>query len=69
MDKLVREKMLELFQSTHPVRGATVAAALFGLARGISIHAPPAGGGPRHRGNRGGGGIISIHAPRAGCDT
>ena len=32
-----------IFQSTHPLRGATDAAAVFWCGRGISIHAPLAG--------------------------
>ena len=57
-----------LFQSTHPLRGATVLAVAFFLFRPISIHAPLAGCDfdPErsiHREN------ISIHAPLAGCDS
>ena len=60
--------MLDEFQSTHPLRGATFHVSLDLLARFISIHAPLAGcdGNPSqgwkpcHE--------ISIHAPLAGCD-
>ena len=57
------------FQSTHPLRGATQAAALIPLRRPkISIHAPLAGcdnvNGNDLRIIR-----ISIHAPLAGCDS
>ena len=55
------------FQSTHPVRGATVAEANLVVSLPISIHAPRAGcdyccfpSSLVHK--------ISIHAPRAGCD-
>ena len=55
------------FQSTRPVRGATLRKFASGDFQGISIHAPRAG--------RDGGGdgfadpaLISIHAPRAGRD-
>ena len=55
------------FQSTHPVRGATIFQHLMGLGTDISIHAPREGcdsmddlmGLPKQ---------ISIHAPREGCD-
>ena len=55
------------FQSTHPLRGATIR--LIGVAelREISIHAPLAGcdslPGTNNKVNG-----ISIHAPLAGCD-
>ena len=56
-----------VFQSTHPLRGATQASELFNRAVGISIHAPLAGCDDRFREE-----IIvdtiSIHAPLAGCD-
>ena len=56
-----------LFQSTHPLRGATIAALYSFSPESISIHAPLAGCDvrsarlfyPR---------VISIHAPLAGCD-
>ena len=55
------------FQSTHPLRGATVLAVAFFLFRPISIHAPLAGCDSwediMERM-----GYISIHAPLAGCD-
>ena len=56
-----------LFQSTHPVRGATI---FYGISREslpISIHAPRAGC-DRQRRRKGAIQYISIHAPRAGCD-
>ena len=58
---------VESFQSTHPVRGATVATSKFGQFLRISIHAPREGCDARHmptfaRPD------ISIHAPREGCD-
>ena len=55
------------FQSTHPLRGATLVGLPPGNVTGISIHAPLAG---CDRGKRFGVvlGEISIHAPLAGCD-
>ena len=55
------------FQSTRPVRGATVARYVTKKLTGISIHAPRAGRDDRHSACRT---IlhISIHAPRAGRD-
>ena len=58
-----------LFQSTHPVRGATQGVLINLAEKNISIHAPRAGC------DVGSGNIwlatntISIHAPRAGCDA
>ena len=55
------------FQSTHPVRGATVDVVEHGGVSGISIHAPREGcDRPDSRQERCH--IISIHAPREGCD-
>ena len=61
-----REKIL--FQSTHPVRGATIPYMTSLTGKDISIHAPRAGCDrrPAHRRRQTG---ISIHAPRAGCDS
>ena len=55
------------FQSTRPVRGATIFDQLSPQAQNISIHAPRAGRDAGHQdpGLRDG---ISIHAPRAGRD-
>ena len=56
-----------IFQSTHPLRGATRFAPAMLAVQRISIHAPLAGCDPsgrcaaRHS-------AISIHAPLAGCD-
>ena len=55
------------FQSTHPVRGATIFVIHRSAFKCISIHAPRAGcddGYPEFPE----GSYISIHAPRAGCD-
>ena len=59
--------MTNLFQSTHPLRGATRFCARMDGVEEISIHAPLAGCDlaralvdARH--------AISIHAPLAGCD-
>ena len=56
-----------LFQSTHPVRGATIAGEDHVFLVEISIHAPREGcdpTGPVFLGYE----PISIHAPREGCD-
>ena len=58
-----------LFQSTHPVRGATTSVPTVFQRQQISIHAPRAGCDVfilRCCTSRRG---ISIHAPRAGCDA
>ena len=56
-----------IFQSTHPMRGATLRKQLGSLPGDISIHAPHAGCdadvNQRSRSRE-----ISIHAPHAGCD-
>ena len=55
------------FQSTHPVRGATLYTGAAAVNVGISIHAPREGCDRdyhRHDRRR----VISIHAPREGCD-
>ena len=59
-----------LFQSTHPVRGATPVD-LFPRdpPAPISIHAPRAGCDALLAEHLTGAGQISIHAPRAGCDV
>ena len=56
-----------VFQSTHPVRGATNLQPPLWRTTEISIHAPREGcdGAWRVHAQRGG---ISIHAPREGCD-
>ena len=60
-------KVTSLFQSTHPLRGATRDAGLIPPITVISIHAPLAGCDGRHVSNRWRRNI-SIHAPLAGCD-
>ena len=55
------------FQSTHPLRGATLRPKRKLIAEGISIHAPLAGCDNLLSNHRARGGI-SIHAPLAGCD-
>ena len=58
---------VKVFQSTPPVRGATVDSMSDPYAWIISIHAPRAGGDGREK--RAAAYIqISIHAPRAGGD-
>ena len=56
------------FQSTHPLRGATVRTSFILLFPVISIHAPLAGC-DSHVNMRVHGIRISIHAPLAGCDA
>ena len=55
------------FQSTHPLRGATVLDSAGTPQEGISIHAPLAGC-DRHHSRWNLRHSISIHAPLAGCD-
>ena len=57
-----------LFQSTHPVRGATWQKLYEADKINISIHAPRAGCDPQGIGTAARHQRISIHAPRAGCD-
>ena len=57
-----------LFQSTHPVRGATREAA-DELRNYIFQSTHPVRGATRSRAEDQAGQEISIHAPRAGCDT
>ena len=55
------------FQSTHPLRGATITRTPARRGHGISIHAPLAGCDMERLTKRLDNGI-SIHAPLAGCD-
>ena len=58
---------LPVFQSTHPVRGATVEHTEITYGGAISIHAPREGCDlPPVAGEYAS--YISIHAPREGCD-
>ena len=64
---LAFKRVFAKFQSTHPLRGATLPAAHAGAAFLISIHAPLAGcdlAGFQESIRK----KISIHAPLAGCD-
>ena len=56
------------FQSTHPVRGATILPPNTSQRFNISIHAPRAGCDLEILRDNTSGLDISIHAPRAGCD-
>ena len=56
-----------VFQSTHPVRGATDVLVEVEYALVISIHAPREGCDYRQPAPTTEG-VISIHAPREGCD-
>ena len=56
------------FQSTHPMRGATVLREMARGQRWISIHAPHAGCDLSVLRNPASLNDISIHAPHAGCD-
>ena len=65
-----RQRAVFAFQSTHPVRGATLETARGGpLQFRISIHAPRAGCDGPSPGYAVCSVQISIHAPRAGCDN
>ena len=57
-----------IFQSTHPVWGATTPGCGNSRAITISIHAPRVGCDPHPLAQRGKWCGISIHAPRVGCD-
>ena len=57
-----------IFQSTHPVRGATYHGDTGFYGRDISIHAPREGCDRYQRGTCLIAVDISIHAPREGCD-
>ena len=62
------DEFMDIFQSTHPARGATLRRWALKKKWAISIHAPREGcdGWERiHRAT----GDISIHAPREGCDA
>ena len=58
-----------IFQSTHPVRGATLGGWACDGGTVISIHAPRAGCDFGLRRRTATSRTISIHAPRAGCDV
>ena len=58
----------DLFQSTHPLRGATRCRRIPTRRCSISIHAPLAGCDPVILDEDEGYRDISIHAPLAGCD-
>ena len=57
-----------LFQSTHPARGATIAAISSGLSTSFQSTHPARGATARIKVARRAW-IISIHAPREGCDS
>ena len=56
------------FQSTLPLRGATVVGRQVELSLEISIHAPLTGSDGSLNGRSGGESYISIHAPLTGSD-
>ena len=58
-----------IFQSTHPLRGATRPVYVGNFASFISIHAPLAGCDLGYRPDDRETYVISIHAPLAGCDN
>ena len=59
----------KVFQSTHPLRGATMEAEQLQRIWRISIHAPLAGCDDRSASTKRRTTSISIHAPLAGCDV
>ena len=59
----------EIFQSTHPVRGATRTRQFYMPRTSISIHAPREGCDLETLDQIAAFDIISIHAPREGCDV
>ena len=60
--------MLNLFQFTHPVWGATDGRKQNDRRFYVSIHAPRVGCDLHHRAVVQSASVVSIHAPRAGCD-
>ena len=60
--------LFSIFQSTHPVRGATLGSSLLTSRHKISIHAPREGCDPVFDVLQVADLEISIHAPREGCD-
>ena len=58
-----------VFQSTHPLRGATDGVAVLPDVAAISIHAPLAGCDVLRNVLCNAADDISIHAPLAGCDN
>ena len=61
-------RLSHLFQSTHPVRGATNPNNTFTQQINISIHAPREGCDVLQLTPKLTATVISIHAPREGCD-
>ena len=61
--------VVTIFQSTHPVRGATIDNPLFVRGRVISIHAPREGCDATRHNLSPAFASISIYAPREGCDA
>ena len=59
----------KIFQSTHPVRGATTTYEIRPMGAKISIHAPREGCDRFTTINQICSLFISIHAPREGCDA
>ena len=68
-DRVHQRILHQLFQSTHPVRGATELVPEAGGYGAISIHAPREGCDTDVLNDALGDIIISIHAPREGCDV
>ena len=60
--------LVSIFQSTHPVRGATDKVCHNGGGNTISIHAPREGCDAMRALDKKINQLISIHAPREGCD-
>ena len=59
---------LKIFQSTHPLRDATVSASELISKQQISIHAPLTGCDSEYKEPIKLSKVISIHAPLTGCD-
>ena len=66
--KIIIKAGKEKFQSTLPLRGATMKFQKFSRKQMISIHAPPAGS-DRAEAEKKATMLISIHAPPAGSDA
>ena len=65
--RTVTKSFCFLFQSTHPMRGATTHTCIGVGRQKISIHAPHAGCDNKALSEKADD-VISIHAPHAGCD-
>ena len=67
LGSILMPEVIQVFQSTHPLRGATpICAEILTIIKFQSTH--PLRGATLRPAPRGSNGLISIHAPLAGCD-